>query len=145
MFSTTPGGTWGSGSGHTGPLYLPGAGAVTTATVIYPTIDYEAVITTGVRMLKDKIIPPPGQPDDWAAEGLNDGLRQSLLAKLDSASSLIERAYASGKLNRLNGVQRMIEAFINELESNNPASTYSKAGECVDLATFIVEWIEEAK
>jgi len=145
VFSTTPGGPWGSGSDNKGPPYIPGAGAVTTATVIYPTIDYEAVITTGVRMVKDKIIPPPGQPDDWTAEGLDDGLRQSLLAKLDSASSLVEMAYASGNLNRLNGAQRMIEAFINELESNNPASTYSKAGECVDLATFIVGWIWEAK
>lgn len=145
VFSTTPGGSWGTGSDNTGQLYLPGAGAVDTGTVIYPPIDDKTRLTTGVRMIKDKILPPSGQPDDWTAEGLDDGLRQSLLAKLDSASNLIERAYASEKLNRLNGAQGMIGAFINELESNNPASTYSKAGECVDLATFIVEWIKEAK
>ena len=145
VFSTTPGGDWGSGSDNKGSLYLPGAGAVNTDTVIYLDVDDQLLLTTGVRMIKDKILPPPGQPDDWADQGFDEGLRQSLIAKLDKASNIIKKAYDSGKLNRLNSAKGMLLAFINEMESDNPASTYSKAGECVDLTTFIVEWIEEAK
>ncbi|GAI84111.1 unnamed protein product, partial [marine sediment metagenome] len=80
---------------------------------------------------------------DWATQSLSEGLRQSLIAKLDKASNIINKAYDSGKLNRLNGAKGMLSAFINELESDSPAASYSKAEECIDLGTTVRGWIDE--
>jgi len=133
VFSTTPGGSWGTGSENKGPLYLPGEAALSTETVIYPAVDDQALLNAAVSMMLYKVLSP--------SSDLDEGLRQSLVAKLYGASVMINKAYASGKLNQLNGAQGKLSAFINQLE-HGPAARFSKAGECIDLATFAVSWID---
>ena len=96
-------------------------------------------------MIREKIDPPREEPDDFGDQVGNEGLRQSLLAKLDGASELVDKAYMKDKLNMLNGAKGQIRAFINELESDNEASKYSKAGECILFANNIIQWIEESE
>lgn len=133
VFSTTPGGSWGTGSENKGPLYLPGEAALSTETVIYPAADGQALLISAVSMMLYKVLSP--------SSDLDEGLRQSLVAKLYGASVMIDKAYASGKLNQLNGAQGKLSAFINQLE-HGPAARFSKAGECIDLTTFAVSWID---
>ena len=133
VFSTTPGGSWGTGSENRGPLYLPGEAALSTETVIYPAADGQALLISAVSMMLSKVLSP--------SSDLDEGLRQSLVAKLYGAGVMIGKAYGSGKLNQLTGVQGKLSAFINQLE-HSPAAHFSKAGECIDLATFAVRWID---
>lgn len=86
-------------------------------------------------MIKFKIIP----------SSLSYGVKQSLLTKLDSAAETIDRAYQRCNEDMLEDAEGKIEAFINELESRNPASTWVKSKECIDLAEFIIVWLDEAK
>lgn len=137
LFACESGGGWGPGipSQSGGP-----GGAWTTYDpdspnhVVYPDLDYRRLLTTAIGMIKAKIIP----------SDLRKGIKQSLLAKLENATKLIDKAYDQGNLHRLNGARGMMEAFVNELNSNNEAAQWSKAGECIDLANFIIGWIVEA-
>ena len=133
VFSTTPGGSWGTGSENKGPLYLPGEAALSTETVIYPAVNDQDLLISAVSMMLSKVLSP--------SSDLDEGLRQSLVAKLRGAGFMINKAYASGKLNQLKGAQGKLSAFINQLE-HGPAAHFSKAGECIDLATFTASWLD---
>ena len=132
VFSTTPGGPWGTGPDNKGTLYYPAPDGENTDTITYPDVDKTLLLSTAIRMIKDKIIPPPGQEDTWTA---GEELRESIVAKLDNASKMVSR-------EKFNAAKGMMGAFINELESNNQAADWFKAGECVALAENIIEWIE---
>lgn len=69
--------------------------------------------------------------------GLSEGIEQSLLSKLEEAGDKIESAYESGNMKRLLGAIGSLNAFINELQSNNEAASYldseiwKKQAECI--------------
>jgi len=55
---------------------------------------------------------------------LSDGVRNSLLSKLEEAGDKIDSAYESGEMNKLLGAIGSLNVFINELQSNNEAASH---------------------
>jgi len=80
----------------------------------------------------------------WSAytSDLSDGIKQSLLSKLEEAGDKIDSAYESGEMNKLLGALGSLEAFINELQSNNESSSYSDSETWKKQAEYIVDRIE---
>lgn len=141
VWAAPKGGSWNDRFGdNEGPHYNPGTGGTSTSTVHYPTVDYHKLLATGIRMIKDKIVPPPGQPDTFTG---NEGLRKSLVKKLDEAKDDLDKAYATDKMKSLNAANGKMEAFIKELQTKK-AGSWIKAGECIDLAGYIVGWLRNA-
>jgi hypothetical protein len=127
VFSTTPGGGWGTGADNKGPLYYGSVGGVDTTTVKYPPLDIVKEKITALRMIREKISPPPGQPDTWPAGW--ETLRTNLLQKLEQAADYVNA-------QQWGGVKWKLESFINELQSSG--IPWGKVGECVEFATFIL-------
>ena len=75
---------------------------------------------------------------------LDGGVKKSLLSKLEAAGCKIEKAYASGNLNKLHGAVGSLNSFINELNEGGEASTYPDSALWMGQAEFIVERIELA-
>jgi len=80
----------------------------------------------------------------WLVEtfSLSDGVRNSLLSKLEEAGDKINSAYESGEMNKLLGAIGSLNAFINELQSNNEAASYPDSENWEEQAEFIIERIE---
>ena len=127
VFSTTPGGGWGTGSDNKGPLYFGSVGGVNTTTVKYPPLDIVKEKITALRMIREKISPPPNQPDTWPAGW--ETLRTNLLQKLEQAADYVNA-------QQWGGVKWKLESFINEIESSG--IPWGKVTECVEFATFIL-------
>lgn len=73
---------------------------------------------------------------------LSEGIKNSLFSKLEAAGWNIDTAYDTDDLKKLNGAIGSLEAFINELESSNEASSYSDSELWEEQAEFIIERIE---
>ena len=79
----------------------------------------------------------------WLVEtsSLSDGVRNSLFSKLEEAGDKIDSAYASGDMNKLLGAIGSLNAFINELQSNNEAASHPDSETWKEQAEFIIERI----
>jgi len=55
---------------------------------------------------------------------LSDRVRNSLFSKLEEAGDKIDSAYELGDMNKLLGAIGSLNAFINELQSNNEAASH---------------------
>jgi hypothetical protein len=73
---------------------------------------------------------------------LSGGVKQSLFSKLEAAGSKIDIAYISGNMNKLHGAVGSLNSFINELNEDGEASTYSDSSFWMGQAEYIVERIE---
>ena len=73
---------------------------------------------------------------------LSEGIKQSLLSKLEEAGDKIDSAYESGEMNKLLGATGSLEAFINELQSNNEAALYPDSETWKKQAEYITDRIE---
>ncbi len=73
---------------------------------------------------------------------LSDGIRNSLLSKLEEAGDKINSAFESGEMNKLLGAVGSLDAFINELQSNNEAASYPDSETWKTQVEYIIERTE---
>ncbi len=73
---------------------------------------------------------------------LSDGIRNSLLSKLEEAGDKINSAFESGEMNKLLGAVGSLDAFINELQSNNEAASYPDSEIWKTQVEYIIERTE---
>ena len=74
--------------------------------------------------------------------GLSDGVRNSLFSKLEEAGDKIDSAYESGDMNKLLGAIGSLNAFINELQSDNEAASHPDSETWKKQAGYIIERTE---
>lgn len=77
----------------------------------------------------------------WLVEisSLSAGTRNSLFSKLEEAGDKIDSAYESGDMNKLLGAIGSLNAFINELQSNNEVASHSDSEIWKDQAEYIID------
>jgi hypothetical protein len=73
---------------------------------------------------------------------LSEGIKQSLLSELKDAGDKIDSAYESGEMNKLLGATGSLNAFINELQTNNEAASHPDLETWKEQAEFIIERLE---
>jgi len=75
---------------------------------------------------------------------LSDGIKQSLFSKLEAAGLKIDNAYATGNLDKLPEAVGLLEGFINEIESDNEAASYTDSETWKEQAGYIINRVEAA-
>jgi hypothetical protein len=75
---------------------------------------------------------------------LSEGIKNSLTSKLEVTGWQIDSAYETDLFSKLNGAIGSLEALINELNSNNEASTYPDSELWEEQAEFIIRRMEQA-
>ena len=73
------------------------------------------------------------------SSGLSDGVRNSLFSKLEEAGDKIDSAYESGDMNKLLGAIGSLDAFINELQSDNEAASHPDSKTWEEQAEYIID------
>jgi len=73
-----------------------------------------------------------------------DGIKHSLFSKLKAAGLKIDNAYATGNLDKLLGAVGSLEGFINEIESDNEAASYTDSETWKEQAGYMITRIEAA-
>jgi len=69
---------------------------------------------------------------------LSDGVRNSLFSKLEETGDKIDSAYESGDMNKLLGAIGSLNAFINELQSDNEAASHPDSEVWKEQAEYII-------
>jgi hypothetical protein len=72
---------------------------------------------------------------------LPEGVKASLMSKLEAAGSLIDSAFLSGDLSKLNGALGSLNAFLNELDSD-VLESYADSKLWKDQCCVIVDLVE---
>jgi hypothetical protein len=81
---------------------------------------------------------------NWLVDtsSLSDGVKNSLFSKLEEAGDKVDSAYESGDMNKLLGAIGSLNAFINELQSNNEAASHPDSETWREQAEYIIDRIE---
>jgi hypothetical protein len=139
VWAAPPGGTWnGRIADNTGSHYQPGKAGVSTSTVTYPPKTNHDLLTTAIRMVRDIILPPPGQPDTFPGSRL---LRTILVEELNRAKDIVDAAFAKNNMNQLRVAGVLIRAFMKELQFNKETASWSKTPQCLEMCGFILSWM----
>jgi hypothetical protein len=121
-YVTMPGDTWSSTSW----------GLVQTVALKPPSeVSYEELMVclSQLKWLIDK-------------SSLTDGIRNSLILKLEVAGDKIDSSYQSGDNNGLLGATGSLNALINELQSNNEAASHYNSETWKEKTGYIIQRIK---
>jgi hypothetical protein len=125
VFSTTPNGSYGTGSENVGPRYLPHQ-------VIFPGTNLEKFITTSIGMLKAKVL---------SSSDLSEEARSILFGKLVEANIIVDEAFDLGIKSKFCPAKILLGDFIDEVKGLFPF--WFRAAEAINHAELVIFFINK--